>query len=152
MRQAFRSRSRASLSNRQRLLLLLDMLSPQKRQAEQVSECGVPKMTKEELREYRSIKKEICQIERRIADLATIEELDITHPLRELYRQKLADLIECQLKIEKAIESLNSTERELMRLRYIDGEEWLEVSEAIHYEWTQTHRIHAKALAKIKNL
>lgn len=30
--------------------------------------------------------------------------------------------------------------------------EWLDVAETIHYEWTQTHRIHARALAKIKNL
>ena len=39
-----------------------------------------------------------------------------------------------------------------MRLRYIDGAEWMDVAETIHYEWTQTHRIHAKALAKIKDL
>ena len=57
-----------------------------------------------------------------------------------------------QIKIEKVIETLEPTERTLMRLRYIDGAEWIEVAEAIHYEWTQTHRIHAKALAKIKDL
>jgi hypothetical protein len=39
-----------------------------------------------------------------------------------------------------------------MRLRYIDGADWTEVAATIHYEWTQTHRIHAKSLAKIKNL
>ena len=69
-----------------------------------------------------------------------------------MYHEKLQALLECQLKIEKAIESLNSTERELMRLRYIDGAEWLDVAETIHYEWTQTHRIHARALAKIRDL
>ena len=110
-------------------------------------------MTKEELRQYRSIKMEICQIERRISDLERYgNELDITHPLRELYRQKLIELIEGQLRIEKAIESLDPTERELMRLRYIDGAEWLDVAAEIHYEWTQTHRIHARALNKIKDL
>ena len=72
--------------------------------------------------------------------------------LQELYRQKLADLIEGQLRIERAIESLTPTERELMRLRYIDGAEWLDVAAKIHYEWTQTHRIHARALAKIRDL
>ena len=72
--------------------------------------------------------------------------------LQELYRQNLADLIEGQLRIEKAIESLTPTERELMRLRYIDGAEWLDVAAEIHYEWTQTHRIHAMALAKIRDL
>lgn len=110
-------------------------------------------MTKEELREYRSIKVEICQIERRIVELERLGgDMELTHPLRELYRQKLADLIEGQLRIEKAIESLTPTERELMRLRYIDGAEWLDVAAEIHYEWTQTHRIHARALAKIRDL
>lgn len=109
-------------------------------------------MTKEQLRQYQSIKAEISQIERRIEELKELGYEDITQPLRDIYQEKLANLIESQLKIEKAIESLNSTERELMRLRYIDGTDWTEVAATIHYEWTQTHRIHARALAKIKNL
>lgn len=110
-------------------------------------------MTKEQLRQYRSIKIETSQIERRIIELEMLgHDNDITQPLRDLYRQKLADLVEGQLKIEQAIESLNPTERELIRLRYIDGAEWIDIAEAIHFEWAQTHRIHAKALAKIKNL
>ena len=56
------------------------------------------------------------------------------------------------MKIEKALETLTPIERELMRLRYIDGADWTEVAATIHYEWSQTHRIHARALAKIKNL
>lgn len=109
-------------------------------------------MTKEQLRQYRSIKIEASQIERRIEELEEIEHPDITQPLRDLYREKLTALIEGQLKIEKAIEELNPTERELMRLRYIDGAEWVDVAETIHYEWTQTHRIHARALRKIEKL
>lgn len=110
-------------------------------------------MTKEQLRQYRSIKIETSQIERRIEELEGLgHDDDITQPLRDLYRQKLADLIEGQLKIEQAIESLNPTERELIRLRYIDGAEWIDVAETINYEWAQTHRVHARALAKIKNL
>ena len=109
-------------------------------------------MTKEQLRQYRSIKIEVSQIERRIREMERFGHDDITQPLRDTYREKLANLIEGQLKIEEAIDSLNPTERELMRLRYIDGADWTEVAATIHYEWTQTHRIHAKALAKIKNL
>ena len=109
-------------------------------------------MTKEQLRQYRSTKIEICQIDRRIAELERLGRDDITQPLRNLYEEKLADLIDGQLKIEKAIESLNPTERELIRLRYIDGADWTEVAATIHYEWTQTHRIHARALDKMKNL
>lgn len=92
-------------------------------------------------------------MERRIEDMErnTINH-DLTQPLQDLYRRKLQDLVNLQIKIEEAIESLNSTERELMRLRYIDGADWTEVAATIHYEWTQTHRIHARALKKIKNL
>ena len=110
-------------------------------------------MTKDELREYRSIKMEVCQIERRIEAMeGRTDDIGYTDTLRELYREKLKALLDLQLRIEKAIESLSPTERELMRLRYIDGEEWVDVAETIHYEWTQTHRIHARALNKIKNL
>lgn len=109
-------------------------------------------MTKEQLRQYRSIKIETSQLKRRIEELEGVEPSEILKPLQELYRQKLEELVEGQIKIEQAIEDLNPTERELMRLRYIDGSEWVDVCEAIHYEWTQTHRIHARALAKIKNL
>ena len=110
-------------------------------------------MTKEELRQYRSIKIEISQIERRIKELqARSTDQGLVEPLRDLYREKLQALVEEQLRIEQAIDSLPPTERELMRLRYIDGADWTEVAATIHYEWTQTHRIHARALAKIKNL
>lgn len=109
-------------------------------------------MTKEQLRQYRSIKIEASQIERRIAELEGCGHYDITDPLRVLYRKKLEELVAVQLRIEKAIESLNPTERELMRLRYIDGVDWTEVAATINYEWAQTHRVHARALRKISNL
>ena len=110
-------------------------------------------MTKEQLRQYRSIKIETSQIERRITELERLgHDDDITQPLRNLYREKLADLVEGQIRIEKAIEELTPTERELIRLRYIDGVDWTEVAATINYEWAQTHRVHSRALAKIKNL
>ena len=110
-------------------------------------------MTKEQLRQYRSIKVETSQIERRLTELERIgHDDDLTQPLRDLYREKLKELVEGQLKIEKAIEDLNPIERELIRLRYFDGADWTEVAATINYEWAQTHRVHARALAKIKNL
>ena len=109
-------------------------------------------MTKEQLRQYRSIKIEASQIKRRIAELEGCGHYDITDPIRNLYRQKLEELVEGQLRIERVIESLSPTERELIRLRYIDGAEWIDVAETINYEWAQTHRVHARALAKIKDL
>ena len=112
-------------------------------------------MTKEQLRQYRSIKIEVSQIERRLEELERTNhdyDREIIQPLRDFYQAKLEELIAGQLKIEKAIESLNPTERELMRLRYIDGADWTEVAATINYEWAQTHRVHARALNKIKNL
>lgn len=110
-------------------------------------------MTKEQLRLYRSIAREIDQLEQRIINLEMMgHNDDVTLPLRNLYREKLKKLIDGQLRIEQAIESLDPTERVLMRMRYMDGEDWLEICATIHYEWAQTHRIHAKALNKIKNL
>ena len=110
-------------------------------------------MTTEQLRQYRSIKLEACQIARRIEEIEDLsEDSNILTPLRDLYQDQLQELVEGQLKIERAIESLNPTERELLRLRYIDGADWTEVAATINYEWAQTHRVHARALAKIKNL
>ena len=110
-------------------------------------------MTKEQLRQYRSIKIETSQLERRIIELELLgHDYEEVQPLRDLYREKLTELVDGQLRIEKALESLNPTERELIRLRYIDGADWTEVAATINYEWAQTHRVHARALAKIKNL
>ncbi len=110
-------------------------------------------MTKEQLRQYRSLKIEIDHLEDRITrlDMKGYND-DILKPLQEAYRKKLGALVEGQLNIEKAIELLDPTERELIRLRYVDGAEWAEISEILHYEWAQTHRIHARALKKIINL
>lgn len=69
--------------------------------------------------------------------------------LERLYQQKLADLIEEQLRVEKAIESLEPVERMLMRCRYIEGLTWEEVAVAISYSWMQMHRIHSRALDKL---
>ena len=91
-------------------------------------------MTKEQLKQYRSIKIETSQLDRRIAELELQgHDYEIIQPLRDLYREKLRGLVDGQLRIEKAIEALNPTERELMRLRYIDGREWVEICETIHY-------------------
>lgn len=105
-------------------------------------------MTKEQLREYRTIKKELAELEvlgRKVERLGSPE-------LVEQYEKKSAKLSGDLLAIEKAIETLNPTERTLMRLRYIEGLSWQAISNRISYSWQQTHRIHARALVKIKDL
>lgn len=109
-------------------------------------------MTKELLRKYIPTNKEKAQIEQRLRRLerSPESEAEVLEPLRTFYREKLAELVALQLDIERAIETLDPIERDLVRLRYIDGLEWHQVCAAINYEWTQTHRIHARALQKLK--
>lgn len=111
-------------------------------------------MTKEQLRNYQPIKKEYRQLEQRLLSLEKRPERDheTLRPLRECYTKKLEELVAAQLEIERVIETLDPTERELVRLRYIDGLDWHLVARRINYSWQQTHRIHARVLEKIKNI
>ena len=131
-------------------------------------------MTKERLRNYQNIKKEREQIRNQLEEIETalyypkIQNLDgmpgagpkegnpqenlIIHhiELQERYWAKLEELAAEQLAIEDAIESLDETERMLLRYRYIDGLKWEEVCVKIGYSWTQTHEHHGRALQKLR--
>lgn len=132
-------------------------------------------MTKERLRRYQAIKREIEQIQDKIADVeaalyspkipkmsgmptapstqpgSALETLAIHHiELQGIYQTRLAELLDEQLAVEQAIEALEPTERMLMRYRYLDGLTWEEVCVQINYCWVQTHRIHARALEKLR--
>ena len=131
-------------------------------------------MTKERLRNYQKIKREREQLERKLAEVETLlyypkipqlsdmphggsnegnpqEDLAIHHiELQELYREKIDELAKEQLAIERAIEPLNSTARQLMRYRYLDGLKWEEVCVKMNYSWSQTHNIHGAALKQLQ--
>lgn len=79
------------------------------------------------------------------------ERLAIKHiEMVDKYREKLADLRAEQMLIETTIEQLeDETERDLMRLYYMEGLTWEEVAVAIHFGWRHTHRIHSRVLAKL---
>ena len=111
-------------------------------------------MTKEQLRNYRTIKKEHRQIEQRLRNLENRPESEeeILRPLREFYASKLEELVKAQLAIERAIETLNPVERDLIRLRYIDGLPWFKVAAGIHYSESEAYRIHGDALRKLKKM
>lgn len=134
-------------------------------------------MTKERLRQYRELKKEKDELEMRLEEFeatmydprspkyeetiraqgkndSIVERLTEQHTaLENLYKSKLAELNALLLEIETAVESLtDATERRVVRLHYIDGMKWEAVAVAIGYEWAQTHRIHARALAKLREL
>lgn len=131
-------------------------------------------MTKERLRTYQAIKRELEQLREQLEELEaaiynpSVSKMSnepkgsggISDPtgngatkhqeLVDRYRAKMAELIAEQLEIEDAIESLDGTARALMRYRYIEGLTWEEVCVKISYSWMQTHRIHAKALEQLR--
>jgi DNA-directed RNA polymerase specialized sigma24 family protein len=129
-------------------------------------------MTKARLRAYRDLKLERDHLEAMVAaleygltgvrmdgmprsgktsDPTGQQAIDHTQ-VRDLYLQKVAELDKALVEIEQAIECLEPLERTLIRLYYAEGLTWEEVCVAIHYEWAQTHRIHARALAKLKDI
>lgn len=102
-------------------------------------------MTKERLRAYRDIKREKEQLVR-------LMETSTGNELRQYYRQEMERLDLEQLAIEKAINSLDSRERTVLRLYYIEGLNWEQVAVKVNYSWTATHNIHSAALDKLKLL
>ncbi len=133
-------------------------------------------MTKEQLKAYRGLKLErdrllvmIEELEAQMrsprsqrldgmprggsASSSVVENLVVKHTeLVDRYRQKVADLTRATEEIEDAIEVLESRERTLIRLHYIQGLTWEEVCVAMTYSWRQVHRIHAKALEALKSV
>ena len=131
-------------------------------------------MTKEDLKEYLHIKREreqiaamLHELEQAMAAPATakltgmprntsdgksgVESIVERHTeLLDRYRAMMAEMDEAQAKIEDAIETLDSTQRILMRHRYIEGMKWEEICVAMNYSWRQVHRTHAAALTKLK--
>lgn len=129
-------------------------------------------MTKEKLRQYRYIKKEILlleqEIERLRASLEAVPKLDdmpksnyavdrtadtITKivDLESIMTDRLHQLCKLQQEIEQTIASLPAEQRLLMRLRYIEGEKWEAIALEMNYSWKHIHRIHGQALQKLKD-
>lgn len=130
-------------------------------------------MTKDDLKEYTSIKKELKQIQFKLKELEerktsiksmiisdmnvqtshnnnSIEDLLIKiEECIEEYNKKEIKLYNKQLEIENCINSLEPTERIIMRLRYIEGYKWEKVCVETNYSWEGIHKIHRKILKKI---
>ena len=53
--------------------------------------------------------------------------------------------------IEKSIKDIqDDNEREVLRLRYIDGKKWEEICIEMGYSWQWIHKIHSRALKNLK--
>lgn len=132
-------------------------------------------MTKDKLKEYTNILKEIKIIEEKIEYLeeqkTSVKSQVITdmpqntnsekdrlgkllgqlEELLEIYYEKKSRAMKTQLEIEEAVEKLdNAVERNIMRLRYIEDLKWEEVCVEMSYSWENIHRIHRNILNKIK--
>lgn len=131
-------------------------------------------VTKEELKEHYRLVCEIHDLQEEIKELQSLQQsigavklgevsggsgksdviggkLAKLNDLMEYYVLKIEQRIIQQEKIETAIENLPATERMLMRYRYIDGLDWVNVAANLCYGWTQTHEIHGRALKMLKS-
>ena len=133
-------------------------------------------MTKEELKRYRGMELEMKMIERKMAALRRRAESPggaaFSHApgrggerhgfadcvaelveLQELYDERAHAMTADMLRIVGAIGRVSDpVERVLLELRYVDGLSWLEIMRQIGYEESQTHRIHGRALAHIREV
>ena len=132
-------------------------------------------MNKEELNKYMETKREIEIIEDKIEYLkekkTSIKSMVITdmprgsnsendrlgillgeiEELINIYREKELKLIKQQIQIENAIENLDDpTDRNIIRLKYIDGHTWERICVILNYSWNGIHKKHRKILEKIR--
>lgn len=127
---------------------------------------------KRQLHDYRNICREIAQIERMTEQLEAAmtapkaqimtgmprsggsgdpiaEQVARMIELQEKYETKRVELLAAQDAVETLIEGLDSLERRIFRLHYIDGLIWERVCVEIGYSWRRTHEYHSKALDKL---
>lgn len=131
-------------------------------------------MTKEELKEYIETKREIKIIEEKIEFLESkktsiksmiIDDMPKPEPeqdrlggllgeieeLIDIYNKKQDKLFKQQMKIEKCIDKLeDSIDRNILRLKYIDGYTWERICVMLNYSWNGIHKKHRKILEKIR--
>ena len=131
-------------------------------------------MNKEELNKYTETKREIEIIEDKIEYLkekkTSIKSMVITdmprgsnsendrlgillgeiEELINIYNEKQIRLIKQQIEIEEAISILDDPiDRNIMRLRYLEGMKWEKICVEVNYRWAQVHRHHKSILEKI---
>lgn len=69
---------------------------------------------------------------------------------QRLIDNKLDELIALREEIERAIEGLPSQDRELIRLRYIEGLRWEEIAVKLHYSIQHIYHRHGHILLKMR--
>ena len=121
-------------------------------------------MTKDDLKKYTETKREIEIIEDKLEYLkekkTSINSMIITDMPKgtfsdnDRFGQLLVQIEELtelyKKKIENVINELDDPlQRNIMRLRYLQGLSWEKICVEINYRWRQTHKYHSEALKKI---
>ncbi|MCH5184593.1 MAG: DUF1492 domain-containing protein [Oscillospiraceae bacterium] len=117
-------------------------------------------MVKDFLKKYDKLMKELKQMDQAVSELKKVRIIDLTDdsPLRpsivsiiDRYNKKIEDIITERTRLEDLIDMLDDPlERAVMRYKYIECMKWEDVCRKICYEWSQTHRIHRKALTHLE--
>jgi DNA-directed RNA polymerase specialized sigma24 family protein len=100
---------------------------------------------KQHLISYRRLKEEIARIENELTEMHRENAAD-SRALMLRRHNKLRELSEQCLEIDREIEKLPPLERTILRYRYIFGVPWEDVCEKIGYEFEQAVCVHEKAL------
>lgn len=100
-------------------------------------------MTKEDLQNYQALKSEVVYLHRQVGRASDGES---AHKTWKDAEDRVSRAI---LAIETALEGLKPAERQVLRLRYIDGLSWTQVCLRAHYSRAQAFRIHAAALKQL---
>lgn len=127
------------------------------------------------LTQYQSIKREIIELQERIEQIYSsslypkgsqitgmprpsgysndgmIRIFEQIEELTDIYREKLSRLNELCRRIEEEIEELPSLERRIIRLRYLDGKGWSEISKTIGCSRSTLYRVNEKITAEFKS-
>ena len=133
-------------------------------------------MANKDLREYKNINIELKTIEEKLEYLkekkTSIKSMTISdmpsggntendrlgtllgeiEELIDIYNEKQIRLMKQQKEIEDTIDKLeDSTDRNILRLKYIDNYTWERICVVLNYSWNGIHKKHRKILEKIKS-
>jgi len=126
-------------------------------------------MTKEELREYRWLVKNISNLEDRLLELESVatkvtttlqqdvvdcssnqskmaDQVASIIELQDTINEQLTKMYALQNKLQDKICDMPEREKCLLTLKYIEGLTWEEVAVEMGYSWQHIHRLHSIAL------
>ena len=125
-------------------------------------------VTKQELRNYQSLSREIQDLEAELRAMTDSRTAKLSHTrggtnlvggleipvsqimdLEKLIRAKSDVLTAERLRIERALECLAARERELIRLRYFYGYNWIRIQFRFERSERWIHALHSAALKKL---